>query len=297
MTGFRKLIEQSPISGLFSVVMVWFGLALGHTLVVLQQGYLPMGTADTALSFSFGLFGFILVWIGMKRPENQATLLGWIGGALIWSGWFEWTWRYSAHSLEVEGVLDNGMLILSPELLMIQATTLLVVAMLIFFGANKDTRCRMFMWFHRNFKLRPRRMTSGYKRQHARTAALETVFLIWAIYLFAIFINDPRGIKYDSITAMVLTMGFVVWGCYLIVKLMKVRALGPAFRYAIPTGNIMWLPIESFSRWGLYPEVWVKPTEYPLLMSSIFVLYLVGCYSMYLTDRQDVSGEAATAAA
>jgi hypothetical protein len=297
MSGFIKAIERTPLSGVFSLLMVWLSLALGHTVVVLQHGSLPMGAIDTTLSFLQGFAGFALVWIGMKRPENQATLLGWVGGALIWVGWFEWTWRYTAHLLAIDGIYDDGMLILSPELLVIQATTMLVVAMLIFFGANKDTRCRMFLWFHRNLKLKPDTMTAGYKRQYARIAALETVFLIWGIYLFAIFFNDPRGIRYDSITSMLLTLLFVIWGCYLAVKMMKIRGLGATFRYAIPTGNILWLPIEGFARWGLYPEVWVMPVEYPLLMSSVFILFLIGCVSMYKTDRKHAPETAAPAEA
>ena len=181
-------------------------------------------------------------------------------------------------------------MILSPELLMIQATTLIVVACLIFFGANKDTRCRMFMWFHRNFKLRPDAMTPGYKRQHARTTAIETVFLIWTIYLFAIFINDPRGIKYDSIAAVVITVGFVIWAIYLIAKLLKIRGWGPAFRYAIPTGNIAWLPIEAFSRWGLYPEIWIKPSEYPVAMTLILIFFVTSVTLLYRSDSAAPGG-------
>ena len=280
-----KRLGESPIGGIFSLSMVWFGLALGHSLVVLQHSSLPMGLLDTALSWTLGFAGFALVWIGMKRPEEQATILGYLGGNLIWCGMFEWTWRYFGHWLEIEPIMDQGMMILSPELLLIQATTLLVVALLIFLGANKDTRCRMFMWFHRNFKLRPEKPTPGFKRQHARTTAMETVFLVWTIYLFAIFINDPRGVRYDSILAMVLTGGFIVWGIYLINKLMKIRGLGPIFRYAIPTGNIAWLPIEGLSRWGLYPEVWVMPKEYSGLMSVVLILFLVGVVGMYRTDQ------------
>jgi len=295
MQAISNRIGKTPLVGVFSLIMVWCSLALGHSLVVLQHASNPMGAIDTTFSLALGFGGFVLVWIGMKRPENQATLLGWLGGNLIWCGWFEWTWRYTAHLLEIEPVLDNGMMILSSELLMIQATTLLVVAMLIFFGANKDTRCRMFMWFHRNFKLRPDKMTPGYKRQHARTAAIETVFLIWTIYLFAIFINDPRGIRYDSIAAMAITVGFVIWAIYLINKLLKIRGLGAAFRYAIPTGNIAWLPIEGFSRWGLYPEIWVKPTIYPVLMSMILMIFIIGAVLMYRTDRYQIKGTAETA--
>jgi hypothetical protein len=293
-TSRLERITDSPLAGIFSLFIVFFGLALGHTIVVSQHQITGgMSVVDTLISMFIGATGFTLVWIGLKRPENQATLLGYLGGNLIWIGVFEWTWLYFSHWLAIEPVLDRGMMILSPELLLIQATSLIVITILIFLGANKDTRCRMFMWFHRNFRLRPGKLTPGYKRQHARTAAIETVFLIWTIYLFAIVINDPRLIRYDSVAAMIITVGFVIWGVYLANKLFRIRGLGAAFRYAIPTGNILWLPIEGFSRWGLYPEVWVLPKQYAGLMFAVLIIFLLGVVSMYRTDQ----GQAATAAA
>ncbi len=277
-----KRLNEQPLLGLTCLLVVWGGLALGHSLVVLQHAFIgKLIVLDAAVSWSMGFAGFALVWIGMKRAETQATVLGYLGGNLVWCGFFEWTWRFFAHSLAIEPVLDEGMMILSPELLVIQATVFLVLSLLIFLGANKDTRCRMFMWFHRNLRLRPDTMTPGYKRQHARNTALETVFLIWTIYLFAIFINDPRGIRYDSVAAMAITGGFVVWGVYLVSKLLKQREFGPTFRYAIATGSICWLPIEAFSRWGLYPEVWIKPAEYQLIMFAVLAAFAAALVVVY----------------
>jgi hypothetical protein len=213
------------------------------------------------------------VWTGFNRSETQATLLGYLGGNLIWIGVFEWTWRYFSRWLALQPVMDKGFTILNPSLLMIQGTTLLVIAMLVFLGANKDTRCRMFLWFHRNFRLRPGRMTPGYERQHSRNTALETVFLIWFIYLCAITINDPRLIRYDSVAAATITVGFVVWGLYLVSKLTRINGVGAAFRYAIPTANILWLPIEGFSRWGFYPEIWIKPFDYSVAMLGVLGVF------------------------
>lgn len=278
---------KPPFVGAISLVMVWFGLALGHSMVVLQHGMTGgPSVVDTLISATIGITGIVLVWIGLKRPETQATMLGYIGGNLIWIGIFEWTWLYFAHWLDLKPILDDGMMILSGELLMIQATGLIVVTMLIFLGANKDTRCRMFMWFHRNLRIRPGQMTAGYKRQHSRITAMETVFLIWTIYLFAIIINDPRLIKYDSVAAMIITVGFVIWGIYLANKLFKVRGMGAAFRYAIPTGNILWLPIEAFSRWGLYPEIWIKPTEYAGVMTVALILFATAVAIFYRNGQQ-----------
>ena len=94
MSSLANRISQTPFTGIFSVTLVWFGMALGHSLIVIQHGTIPMGAFDSALSFTLGLAGFALVWIGMKKPETQATVLGYIGGNMIWCGWFEWTWRY-----------------------------------------------------------------------------------------------------------------------------------------------------------------------------------------------------------
>jgi hypothetical protein len=277
MNRIRHFFEEPPTGGFFSLVIVFLGLALGHSMVVLQWLLTGgIGLIDTIISMLLGFSGVVLVWVGLRKDENVATLLGYLGGNLIWVGFFEWTWHYFGHWLKLEPVTDAGMEIISPGLQVIQSTALLVIVMLVFFGANKDTRCRMFMWFHRNFRLRPGRMTAGYKRQHARTTAIETVFLIWFIYQCAIFINDPRLIRYDSMAAIVLTFGFLVWGIYLLNKLRRVRGFGPAFRYAIPTANILWLPIEGFSRWGLYPEVWLKPVQYPVLMSVALVVFIGG---------------------
>ncbi len=127
-------------------------------------------------------------------------------------------------------------------------------------------------------------MTAGYRRQHARNTALETIFLTWFIYLCAIMINDPRLIGYDSTAAMAITVGFVVWGLYLVPKLVAVRGLGPALRYAIPTGSILWLPTEAFARWGLYPEVWIRPIEYSGLMGTALIAFIMAAV-VFLRSR------------
>jgi hypothetical protein len=288
-------LEQAPRAGLISLAIVFMGLALGHSFLVLQRHFTgPPSSLDTVVSMVLGAFGVALVWSGLKKDENQATMLGYLGGNFIWIGWFEWTWEYFSHWLKLEPVTADGMAILSPGLLMIQSTSLIVILLLIMFGANKDTRCRMFMWFHRNLRLRPGQMTAGFKRQHARNTALETIFLVWFIYLCAIFINDPRVIGYDSVTAMAITVGFVAWGLYLVTKLAKIRGLGAALRYAIPTGNILWLPTEAFSRWGLYPEVWIKPVEYAGLMSAALAVFAVG--GVVILQSRGLGAEQGTAA-
>jgi hypothetical protein len=67
---------------------------------------------------------------------------------------------------------------------------------------------------------------------------------------------------------------------------MKIRTPGAAFRYAIATGSILWLPTEAFSYWGVYPEVWLRPTEYPLLMSAVALLFLAALAMAWQSGRE-----------
>lgn len=294
MANLLKTIQKPPLAGIAALVTVWFGLAIGHAAIVIQHSLTGGPTpANSIVSAVFATIGFTLVWIGLKKPEGLATLLGYVGALCIWNGLFEWTWEHFGHWLALDPVMDGDIPILAPGLQIIQISSLIVVGLLILFGANKDTRCRMFMWFHRNLKLKPGRMTPGYKRQHARIVAIETIFLIWFIYICAITINDPRLIRYDSVAAMAITIGFVVWGIYLVSKLVKIRGLAAAHRYAIPTGTILWLPIEAFSRWGLYPEVWIKPFDYPVTMTIILVGFVAGLATMAVSSKGERPPDAA----
>ncbi len=83
---------------------------------------------------------------------------------------------------------------------------------------------------------------------------------------------------------MVLTVGFVVWGIYLARKLTQVNGLGSTFRYAIATGSILWLPIEAFSRWGLYPEIWIKPAEYTFSLIAMLLLFTAVVATLYRNE-------------
>lgn len=292
VSALGRTLRRQPWTGLAALLTVLLGLAIGHSAIVLQR-YLTGGVsvADTIVAALLATAGFKLLWVGLRQTsELRATVCGYVAAQLIWNGLFEWTWEYFGHFLELEPVMDAGMPILSPPLLVIQATSLLVVAMLILLGANPDTRCRMFLWFHRNFRLRPGRMTPGYRRQFARITAMETIFLIWFIYLCAITINDPRLIRYDSTAAVVITVGFVAWGLYLAARLLKIRGAGAALRYAIPTGTILWLPVEGFSRWGLYPEIWVKPIEYAGVMSAALALFVLLLVTLFKAGGDTPSG-------
>jgi hypothetical protein len=47
------------------------------------------------------------------------------------------------------------------------------------------------------------------------------------------------------------------------------------------------LPIEAFSRWGLYPEIWIKPIEYDGLMLTVLLLFCLLAATVFRGPRAE----------
>ena len=267
-------LYQKPYMGLviWGTVLLWKPIA--HTVVVSERLIFP-GNSAYLVGALLGLVGFVLVWIGFKKDELTASALGWMGGALIWLGWFESAFHFFAHLLNIQPVKSNGFEILSAELQIIEASAVLYIATLIFLGLNKDTRCRMFLWFHRNAKLKPETPTPGYRRQYSRITALETVFISWFFYIFIILLFDPRIFGPQHFVTVSAFWGALIWGLYLMAfKMPNFSNAGEAIRYAIPSTGIIWLCFEMASAWGWYQEIWLKPIEFPV-SNIVFALVFI----------------------
>ena len=98
-------------------------------------------------------------------------------------------------------------------------------------GANRETRCRMLMWFHRTLKIAPNKPTTGYQRSYAWMTALETIFITWFFYLAIILLYDPRLFGVNHLATQFTFGAFMVWGYYLLIfKMIKYTSAGPAIR-------------------------------------------------------------------
>jgi len=253
------------------VIMSWRPVA--HSLaVLLHEGF--SGALFYGLSFAVGAAGVGIMWKGFRQEETTATLMGFAAGSMIWTGWCETAFNLFAETLQVPALRHQGYTLLTPGLLMIEASAVLLVVMMIFMGANKDTQCRMFLWFHRNLRIWPAQRTSGYQRQFARVTAMEYLFVVWFFYVVNIAIFDPRFLGPSSpVTALILAAD-AAWAVYLIWKLGSVRGAGAAFRYAIPAVGAAWILVETAAAMQIFREVWVHPAEYPWLMSGNGLLFL-----------------------
>ena len=281
---------RPPLLGLMAFVTVYLWKPVAHSLSVLHGTYFP-GTAELWSGAIIGLAGWTLVWRGFGKDDLTATMLGFFGGGLLWLGWFETGFDFFAHYQNVPPVGENGMTILTPNLLIMQATFVPLIAILIFLGANKDTRCRMFKWFHRNARLKPEAPTVGYRRQYSRITALEMVTVSWFFYVLNIMIYDPRFLGPMHPVTLSIYGIFIVWAIYLIYKLSKEREMAFSIRYAIPTVGVAWLPTEMSTHMGLYKEVWIYPTEYVVTNLMIAAALIAGVVAILNVPKR--SGAAA----
>ena len=184
-------LMRPPLLGLMAWTTVLLWTPLAHTLMVLQYGQMAVVPAYL-VSFLVGLAGWIMVWKGFKADDLPATIMGFMGGGLIWLGWMEGSFEFMGHWLNPPKLMFMGVELFTANLLLLQATGVILVALLIWLGSNKDTHCRMFMWFHRNLKLTPARRTPGYKRQFSRIVALEVIMINWFFYVLILWLFDPR---------------------------------------------------------------------------------------------------------
>jgi len=272
----RLLVERlgrPPLVGLaaFCTILLWRPVAHSLTMLVHE---LFTGPSGIAVSFLLGAAGFVLMWRGFKLSDSAATVVGILAGSLIWTGWFEQAFGGFAAALGVQPLTWRGFTLFTPGLLMIESSAVLMLGMLILLGANKDTQCRMFMWFHRHLHIWPGRKTAGYQRQIARVATMEYLFVVWFFYVLNILIFDPRVLGPEHPGAMAMLALIAVWGAYLVWKLTAIRGPGLALRYAIPCVGCAWLLIESASAMRLFREIWLEPLEFPLTMSVWAVLSL-----------------------
>jgi hypothetical protein len=229
-----------------------------------------------------GSIGFFMVWVGRLRGEAVGTWMGFIAGTLIWVGFFELGWKTFALALNPQPVMYQDVPVLSPELQVIQASTVAFLFLMAFLTINKETRCNLMLWIRNKLGLKAGQAVTGKERNFAAVTATESIATTWACYIITIMIVDPRIVGNPmSMEAQLPYLAIFAWSMYLIYRLTKQKHMAPALRYAIGTGNVSWIWIEAGSRAELYEEIWIKPVQYPMLMGMVFIGLVVCLAVMY----------------
>lgn len=305
-----KRLYRPPFVGLLAFLAVFAVQPLGHAIMILmeilfehlglQGAYysyfhngvtptIPEGYGDYSVirphiywtAFAMGAVGLGIIYWGVRKNEEIfGTWAGFIGASLLWTGWVEFTLHFYARLFAVPALCDNGMAAFAcaenpatkPEYMIMQGTLGFLLVIMVFFVFNKESRCNMFRWMHRNFKMKVGEPTQGLKRNFSNIVAIETITILWFFYVYLMVIyeiGEQSWIVYASF------VGFMVWGLYLFVRLMRFSRVTVALRYAIPTAIICWNVNEILGRWGMYKEFWIHPLEYKLEVTLVLVALIL----------------------
>lgn len=262
-----KKYYQAPLPAILALLIVFGWQGIGHTVMSLMEHRWFKEDVYLA-SFIMGVIGAVLVWIGRNRKENAATLLGFIGGSIIWLSWIEFSFVYVAHDLNVDGVMWGAKLTKGEYRVMLSSIGVMLASLLFFFY-NPDTRCNAFMWLHRNLRMKVGERTSAQGRNVASIVAMETIYVTWFCYIWLLVIYNPAFFGTDHWVTFVTCGFFFVWAMYLIQRLWWFQRMAPALRYAIPTAIIGWNVVEILEKWGKIDEIWVQPEKYAVQLSIV----------------------------
>ena len=237
-----------------------------------------------------GAIGAGLIWAGLKRSEVPATWMGFLGALLVWVGWFEFTFEFYAGMFRIPEYTSPTGLPIFAGATVLMATMPIMLALFLLYGVfNRQTKCNLIRWFHRNLGFNPGLPTPDNGRSFARITALETLFVTWFCYEFWLYV----GYMFSNNVIMVAYVAWTAWAGYILWKLLKIPRVGHAVRYGIPVGIVAWGVAEMPAHFGLYSEIWLKPFDYPVTNSIMLLLFMAGMIYVARQPRKRSPVEAA----
>jgi hypothetical protein len=254
--------HRPPFIGLLALFVAFLGTPLSHSLGAFATRVAGREQSFWVL-FPIGCLALVLLVIAVRsRRESVGTLLGYLSAMLMWTGWAAYSFKFNEISLhlpmaDVEGSRRPM------NLLFIQGSVGICIAMLLYFVLDKDTKCNAFRWLQRVLRLDLGRPESGHERNFGRVTFMETLTVLWFCYGVSLFLGDPRYLGYHHPVTYVVIGGLALWGCYLVWRLTHFTRVMAGIRYAIPAKAIFWIPFgEFFPRYGFYQEFWLQPWNY-----------------------------------
>ena len=278
MSQIKSLFGRPPFPGLMAFILVFVVQALGHTVMIVMENWFGEEYVYHS-AFLLGSIGAVLLYLGMKHPSEVAgTWMGFWAGTLLWTGWVEFSFVWSANYLNVPDLMDPrvpGEIATKAEYLVMMSSVGVLMATLAYFMLNRETKCNLFVWIQRNLKLRTGKPSRGYQRNFAAITALETIYVVWFFYVALLFIYDENILGDHHPVTYGLFFLNTVWAIYLLQRLVRFWKVTTAVRYGIPTAIIAWNSVELAGRWHLFTEFWERPQDFGLEMSLVAAAVVV----------------------
>ncbi len=267
-------------NGFFSFLLVLLLMPIGHAVMVLNE--IVLYDHKLIGAAILGLIGVgLLVW-GFKKNHlpSLATIMGFLGGVLVWTGWVEFSFVWIAEKNGVAPFVENGSVATKPEYLVMLSSVGLLATVTLFYIFTKNS-CNAFIWVQKIMGMRKDIVSqSSGRKPWALSTFSETIMILWFFYIMLLVVYDPQIAGDRHIATYIVGWGSLVWSLYLIAQLVKIQSFDYAVRYAIPTVIIFWNFVEVLGRWGTFKEVWIYPIEHWLEV-SIFVVILAVLLTLF----------------
>jgi hypothetical protein len=281
---------KPPFVGITAFLLVLFVQPLGHTVMILMEHY--FGTQYVYWTAALmGIAGGACLLIGMRKDkEVPATVYGFFAGTLLWTGWIEFSFVFYADHLGVAPLMENGEIVTKPEYLIMPSSLGILLATLLYFVFNRETKCNFFFWIQRHCKVATGAPTRRYKRNFASITALETIYVIWFFYVVLLVIYDNAFLGDRHLVTYIYLFLNTIWALYLFRRLMSISRGATALRYAVPTAVIAWTSIEILGRWSFFTEIWVHPLDYAFEMTLVVCAFMAFVGLAWFAPARKVSG-------
>lgn len=274
------------IIGLAAFFIVLFCMPLGHAAMIIMEQMLDHRQVYIG-AFMLGLLGLVLTTWGIYvKKEASATSLGLIGSLFVWTGWVEFCYVYYANRYSVPPLMVDNEIMTKPEYLIMPSSIGLWAIVMMFYIFSKRSKCSFFMAIQKFLKVhKDNKPDTNNKRSNASIATfMEMNILLWTSYLVLLFAYDDTFFGDKHPLTIFIAFASLAWSVWLFIRLLKIRQIGYAIRYAIPTVIIFWTFIEILGRWNFFEEIWVQPMEYKLEM-LLMLLVFIGLFIILLTSK------------
>lgn len=263
---------RMKFTGVAAFFFVLLLMPLGHAAMILMEHFMQ-GAALNWSAFLLGVAGLAVAFAGSKlNKDSAATICGFLGGIMVWTGWIEFCYVYFAGRYGIEPVMADGEVATKPEYLLLMSSVGFWGIIMVLYIFRIKTGCNMYSWIQRVLGIsRSADVVRNIAVNKSFTTFMETNMILWTCYLILMFAYDERFLGDRHPVTIVIAFACLAWSVWLFMRLVKIRAMGYAVRYAVPTVVIFWNFVEVMGRIGIMDEIWTNPLEYKFEMCMMLV--------------------------
>jgi len=267
------------MKGVKATLFFFFLMGIGHALMmVINRVDERYGFEKSFIfwsAFVLAVSGVALIYITrFNKTDTWQSMNGALGGMLFWTGAVEYGLIFAAQKLGLTSLHGTA-----PEYRLMKFTWPFILGIFLYLLFHEDVRCNFIVYLRRKLPLMKGPTSEGRIRNYGPRTAFEMILVLWTFYVLLLLVYDESifGIHHPvTYLIFILSLGC---GIYLLYKLMKIKEMGKAIRYAIPTAIIFWNGVEILAKWKIFKEPWL--TLNVPIMSSIIAAFLITFYLIY----------------